>query len=373
MANQSKSRALGRASAASCAESRPISTSRRTGGISRNSMIPFSTSTQPFAGRSACSASSTTTDSLPSLQRRSGGARSVVSRTTNRIDPYISSFNAPTFRPMVAKMSPTSPRGNMPKPITSLSLFVPSAPSAAAILPMMATAESRSAMAITRISNIAERSVVIPMYKKKTGTKILPSEATSRSTRSCALIRRSARPATNAPMIGARFALSARTENASATPIAITETVAVERLCLVIVANIFGKVANPITEVRMRKPKANPIVVAIVPMPTEPCSTIRTTTVRMMRPRTSSTTAAPSTVRASAVANARKSPNTRAVIPMLVAVSAAPMNNDVLVDSPIASPTPTPSAIGNATPMSATSIEARPTLRNSATSVSRPT
>ena len=174
-------------------------------------------------------------------------------------------------------------------------------------------------------------------------------------------------------MIGARCALSASTENASAIPIAVTETVAVLRLCFVMVANIFGNVANPMTEVSTRNPTAKPIVVAMVPMPTEPCSTIRVTTVRMMRPRTSSTTAAPNTVRASIVANARKSPNTRAVIPMLVAVRAAPINRDVLVDSPMTSPTPTPSAIGNATPMSATSMEACPTLRSSATSVSMPT
>ena len=174
-------------------------------------------------------------------------------------------------------------------------------------------------------------------------------------------------------MIGARCALSARTEYASAIPIAVTETVAVLRLCLVMVANIFGNVANPMTEVRTRNPIAKPIVVAMVPMPTEPCSTIRVTTVRMMRPSTSSTTAAPNTVRASTVANARKSPNTRAVIPILVAVNAAPTNREVLVDSPMSKPTPTPRAIGSATPMMATSVDARPTLRNSATSVSRPT
>jgi hypothetical protein len=165
----------------------------------------------------------------------------------------------------------------------------------------------------------------------------------------------------------------APTNDNFATPIAVTEMVAVERLCLAIVANTFGNVAKPITEVSSKNPTAKPIVVAMVPMPTEPCSTIRTTMVKMMRPRTSSTTAAPSTVRASTVASARKSPNTRAVIPMLVAVSAAPINKDVLVDSPIERPTPTPSAIGNATPMSATSIEARPTLRSSAMSVSMPT
>ena len=128
----------------------------------------------------------------------------MVSKTTNKIDPYSSSFNAPTFNPIVAKMSPTSPRGNIPKPMTSLSLFVPSAPTAAATFPMIATAESTSAIASTRASNIAWMSVVIPMYKKKTGINIWPSDATSRSTRSFALILRSASRATNAPMIGAR-------------------------------------------------------------------------------------------------------------------------------------------------------------------------
>ena len=96
----------------------------------------------------------------------------MVSRTTNKIDPYNSSLSAPTFRPIVAKMSPTSPRGNIPNPMTNLSLFVPNAPTAAAILPMMATAERASAIAITRASNMACMSVVIPMYKKNTGTNI---------------------------------------------------------------------------------------------------------------------------------------------------------------------------------------------------------
>ena len=62
---------------------------------------------------------------------------------------------------------------------------------------------------------------------------------------------------------------------------------------------------------------------------TEPSDTIRTTTVRITSPRTSSATAAPSTVRASTVARARRSLNTRAVIPTLVAASAAPRNNAV--------------------------------------------
>ena len=216
-------------------------------------------------------------------------------------------------------------------------------------------------------------SVVMPMYRKKTGINIWPREATSRSTRSLVLMRRSASPATKAPIIGARCALSASTENASATPIAETETVAVERLNLLINEKILGNVAKPTIEVRSKNPTASPMVVAMVEMPTDPCSTMRVTTVRMMSPSTSSTTAAPSTVRASTVASARKSPNTRAVIPILVAVSAAPINNAVFVDSPIANPAPMPRAIGKTTPIMATSIDARPTLLSSATSVSSPT
>ena len=63
---------------------------------------------------------------------------------------------------------------------------------------------------------------------------------------------------------------------------------------------------------------------------TDPSVTRRTTTVSTMRPITSSATAAPSTMRASVVASARRSPNTRAVMPTLVAVSAAPTNSAVL-------------------------------------------
>ena len=60
------------------------------------------------------------------------------------------------------------------------------------------------------------------------------------------------------------------------------------------------------------------------------------------RPITSSATAAPSTMRASVVARARRSPNTRAVMPTLVAVSAAPTNSAVLKSSPISPIAPMP-------------------------------
>ena len=89
--------------------------------------------------------------------------------------------------------------------------------------------------------------------------------------------------------------------------------------------------------------------------------TTLTTTVRMIRPSTSSATAAPSTIRASVVASARRSPKTRAVMPTLVAVSAAPRKIAVSVSQPRPTPAPAPATNGTATPMTATSIEARPT------------
>ena len=52
IANQSRSCGLGRASVASSAVSRPISTRRRTGGVPCRWIIPLVESTQPVAGRS---------------------------------------------------------------------------------------------------------------------------------------------------------------------------------------------------------------------------------------------------------------------------------------------------------------------------------
>ena len=106
---------------------------------------------------------------------------------------------------------------------------------------------------------------------------------------------------------------------------------------------------------------------------TEPSVTRRTTTVSTTRPITSSATAAPSTTRASWVASARRSPNTRAVMPTLVAVSAAPTNSAVLKSSPISDMAPRPRTIGATTPTVATCSDVRPTLPSSRRSISRPT
>ena len=93
----------------------------------------------------------------------------------------------------------------------------------------------------------------------------------------------------------------------------------------------------------------------------------------MIRPRTSSATAAPRTMRASVDDSARKSPNTRAVMPTLVAASAAPRKSDALNDSPRTEPAKTPDDMGTTTPIMATSMEARPTFLSSVRSISRPT
>ena len=100
---------------------------------------------------------------------------------------------------------------------------------------------------------------------------------------------------------------------------------------------------------------------------------MRVTTVRMMSPKTSSATAAPRTMRASVEESAFRSPKTRAVMPTLVAASAAPRNNDALRDSPRIDPARTPDDMGTTTPMIATSMEALPTRRSSVRSISRPT
>ena len=65
-------------------------------------------------------------------------------------------------------------------------------------------------------------------------------------------------------------------------------------------------------------------------------------------------------MRASVVASARRSPKTRAVMPTLVAVSAAPRKIAVSVSKPRPTPAPAPATNGTATPMIATSIDARP-------------
>ncbi len=90
----------------------------------------------------------------------------------------------------------------------------------------------------------------------------------------------------------------------------------------------YGATRPPITTTMTRKATALPVIdrrLVNVKPPSPP--SVPATTARMMRPSTSSTTAAPTMVLASSVCSRCMSANTRAVIPTLVAVMAAPMKN----------------------------------------------
>ena len=81
---------------------------------------------------------------------------------------------------------------------------------------------------------------------------------------------------------------------------------------------------------------ARPVERATAPASSELPSAIRPTIARTTRPRTSSTTAAPRMIRPSRVSRTRSSERTRAVMPIDVAVSAAPTKMDVTLGYPAA-------------------------------------
>ncbi len=147
--------------------------------------------------------------------------------------------------------------------------------------------------------------------------------------RSRSSLRLSESPATKAPTIGASFAASASSAKKSVKASARATRVPAERDRCWTHRNSGGPKRPPINAVTTRKATATPTIPRTAVIETVPSVTIRTTTVRMTRPRTSSATAAPSTVRASTDVRARRSLNTRAVMPTLVAASAAPRNSAV--------------------------------------------
>ena len=191
--------------------------------------------------------------------------------------------------------------------------------------------------------------------------------------RSFVELRESASPATNAPTIGASFADSAISANASVNASATATSVPAERALCWSHWNKRGAIIAPSAVATTRNATASSRMPASVPIEIVPSDTMRTTTVRMTRPSTSSATAAPSTVRASTDASARRSLNTRAVMPTLVAESAAARNSAVLPSYENASATANPAAIGTTTPITATDSEARPTAPSSRRSISMPT
>ena len=174
-------------------------------------------------------------------------------------------------------------------------------------------------------------------------------------------------------MMGARLAASAAAANPNAAAPARTPIVAGDAAREPMAPNRRGITNIPTMPLTVKNATASATVPSTLATSTDPSLTMRVTTVRMMRPSTSSATAAPRTMRASVELNARKSLNTRAVIPTLVAANAAPRKRDAFIVSPSAYPAITPALIGNTTPITATPSDARPTRRSSTRSISRPT
>src|SRR6266487_3502186 len=264
----------------------------------------------------------------------------------------------------------------MPKPTMRRSMPVPAAARPARTLPTAATASKSPARASTRGRSSAAGSASMPICRKNTGTntcaigaRLVPIEARVR-------VRASTTPATNAPTIGASCTTSARRAKArvkaSARPIKVPS----ERASRSIQWNSGGASRTPTATPATRKATAAPTTSNSSCGAIEPPATRRTITVRITRPMTSSATAAPSTVRASARDNAFRSPKTRAVMPTLVAVRAAATNSSTwwpCPASPVRRSPAQPNANGNTTPTVATDNAGRPTFSRSVSSVSSPT
>ena len=173
--------------------------------------------------------------------------------------------------------------------------------------------------------------------------------------------------------MNASWAASASTASPRTTARAVTVRVVPDREKRCTALRMRGTTRTPNSPASTRNAAAMSTVEVTTPTVTASPVTTLTTTVRMISPSTSSATAAPSTMRASTVARAWRSPNTRAVRPTLVAVRAAPRKMAVSAPQPRAMPAPVPAANGATTPMTATSIDARPTRPSSARSISIPT
>ncbi len=214
-------------------------------------------------------------------------------------------------------------------PISGLSPGEPIAPTAASSFPMTATTTSAPATSRTRAFANELTSTLMPIARKKTGMNRCPTGVRSRSIRSRSSLRLSERPATNAPTIGASFAAFASSAKNSVKASARATSVPADREWCCTQRNSGGPNRPPTRAVTTRNPTATPTMPSTVAIETVPSVTIRTTTVRMTSPSTSSATAAPNTVRASTDVSARRSLNTRAVMPTLVAANAAPRKSAV--------------------------------------------
>ena len=120
-----------------------------------------------------------------------------------------------------------------------------------------------------------------------------PTGVRSRSIRSRWSLRLSESPATNAPMIGASFAASASSAKKSVNASASATSVPAEREYCWTARNSGGPNLPPRYAVSTRNATATPTMPSTVRNETVPSVTMRTTTVRITSPSTSSATAAP--------------------------------------------------------------------------------
>ena len=334
-------RPTGRPSRASAAACSATDTRRLTAAARRATSSPSrrdDPSAVGFGRRVVVRRSATARPRTPIRQRSSGGVMTVVTSTTSSSAPYSSSSSTPWARPMLAKISPTSPRGIIPIPTSSRSARVPVAPNADTSLPATATTSSTAAVEQdARPEHRAEVGVDADQHEEDRDAARRRSLPRSSAMRSWCSLRPMARPAMKAPMMNASWAASASIGEGRAT---MHERGDHERRARARARDrsspaAGARTSSPTTPGRDEEAEGEAERAGDRRRPsTESPVTTLTTTVRMISPSTSSATAAPSTIRASVVASARRSPNTRAVMPTLVAVSAAPRKIAVSVSTP---------------------------------------
>ena len=180
------------------------------------------------------------------------------------------------------------------------------------------------------------------------------------------------RPAAKAPRAASRpIAVAAKQQRVNTTNEATTTSPGALRRSI--------NQSNPGAAVRLRpmaaitKTTAAASNLRIGPSSRLPPPAMLTTTARMTMPRMSSRTAAPITICPSRERSILSSPKTLAVMPMLVAVIAAPAKTAGITSTwKIAIKPAVPRAKGTATPATATVIAWAPTATSSSRSLSRP-
>src|SRR5581483_8206750 len=262
------------------------------------------------------------------VQLSAGGVAMVVTITmitTAEKTPASIIRSVPIRRvvPMLAKMSPTSPRGIIPMPTDSRSRPPPKAPRAHACLPRIAAAVSSAARPSTSARANAASSTRIPISTKKTGTSTAATGSTSSSSR-CSPRSVKSRKCTSSRIRPA--ASAARTKQNTTAVVSNTPRPRSREAK----RNSRGDTATPSASAPPKNASAVTRTFATPPtssvVPRSAASMAPPTIARITSPSTSSITAAPRMTRASAERDLPRSLNTRAVMPTLVAVRVAPRN-----------------------------------------------